>query len=130
MTLNTPLVKLSDYFYKEPPSLSEDCIRELRVATSAKKDKSDVFVCWEKKFWNEISKREEVQLENCSNFSFMLSHLGTSKEPNARIVLETFRGKPGFIFTKEKLILNYSKAISFFDKKEPYEKPIQEIYQS
>jgi hypothetical protein len=110
--------KLSDFFYKEPPTLSSECIEEFILATSAKKDRVDVFHDWEKKYLNELSKRREVQLENCSNFSFMLSQIGTSKEQNARTVLETYEEKSGFIFSKEKTLLDYSKAISFFEKTE------------
>jgi hypothetical protein len=111
-------LKLSDFYYKEPNTLSERCTEELLMVSEAKKDRAELFTAWNEKFKSEVAQRRDAQLMNVSNFAFLLSLLGGAKDDKARIALDTYRMKRGFIHADGKWICNYVKALELIEKTE------------
>jgi hypothetical protein len=117
-----PEVKLSDFFYKEPPQLSPDCLEELSLAGQAK-ESLKAMKAWEEKYKDEIKANREICLDNISNYAFMVSLLGTAKDDHAKKALETYYMKPGFIRSGEvngierEYICSHEKALAMVEKK-------------
>lgn len=117
-----PEVKLSDFFYKDPPQLSDKCLEEMAMAENAK-DRLGAMKLWNEKFAKEIYANRQTSIMNVSNYAFMISLLGGPKDEMAKKALETYYMKPGFIRRGEvrgierDFICNYDKALAVVEKK-------------
>jgi len=109
--------KWSDFNYISPEPLSHECSENLLEIQETKKDRNDLYKDWNYKYFKETTKFRDTVLMNCSNFAYVCGFLGGKYDADARVVLETFTGNPGFFHTDGKFSCNYKKALAFFETK-------------
>lgn len=120
--------KWEDFYYKHPEPLSQECMEMLMEIQADKKDRLSLYKDWNQKYWKEIAVFRDTALSNCSNFGFLLKFLGGVHSENAKKVLDSFVGNPGFLFFDGKYICNYKKALAMFETKTFQEVEAKPVY--
>lgn len=123
-------VTLNDLIYKKPEIKSLKGLRDLESLKKVDDDnqRSKLWQQWLQTYWKEKQEFDSVCNDNYSNFCWLLTYLGTSKDEIAKKGLKTYAYRPGFFVkddyvfeartTKTTDAFDIYQALAYVEKKE------------